>query len=348
MKKSFILLCILLIGLLEGLIIYFFHQKLTLLSPLGKPAQNAKPLLAYTFENLKRTHFPVSKITLGRKVSETPDSFSQMFYFFVPKKPNSYHMEKVSGLINLPKQKGSYPVIVMFRGYVPLNIYNPGIGSEPVAQVFAKHGFITLAPDFLGYGESASASADGFEARFQTYTTALTLLASLKSLNSGLNASYSGSITADMTKIGIWGHSNGGHIALATLAISSVTYPTVLWAPVSTSFPYSILYYTNETDDQGKALRKALALFEEMYNADLFSPPRYYAWIHAPIEINQGTIDHEVPFWWSDDLVETLKKDHVDVTYITYPQADHNLLPNGWTEAVQNSMSFYNRYFNKQ
>ena len=173
------------------------------------------------------------------------------------------------------------------------------------------------------------------------------MLSSLPTLNSGLYASYSGTISADMSKIGIWGHSNGGHIALSILAISKVTYPTVLWAPVSASFPYSILYYTDESDDQGKALRKTLAGFESIYNTDLFSPPNYYNWIKAPIEINQGTADQEVPYWWSDNLVSTLKKDHVSVDYSTYPNADHNLLPNGWSDAVLNTVNFYKKEFSK-
>ncbi|MDE2590963.1 MAG: hypothetical protein KGL95_15005, partial [Patescibacteria group bacterium] len=100
--------------------------------------------------------------------------------------------------------------------------------------------------------------------------------------------------------MGIWGHSNGGHITLAALAISGVTYPTVLWAPVSASFPYSILYYTDESDDQGMTLRKVLAQFEMVYNTDVFDPSKYYAWIKAPLDINQGTSDVEVPYWWTD------------------------------------------------
>lgn len=306
-----------------------------------------KPLLIYTFENLKKTLFLKTQITLGEVVKENKDSISQIFYYSVPKTPNSKIMERASGLINIPKKSGEYPVIIMLRGFVPDNIYKPGIGTEPVAQILAKDGFITLAPDFLGYGESASPSADPFENRFQTYTTALTLLSSLPTLNSGLYASYSGTISADMSKIGIWGHSNGGHIALSILAISKVTYPTVLWAPVSASFPYSILYYTDESDDQGKALRKTLAGFESIYNTDLFSPPNYYNWIKAPIEINQGTADQEVPYWWSDNLVSTLKKNHVSVDYSTYSNADHNLLPNGWSDAVLNTENFYKKEFSK-
>ena len=314
----------------------------------GKVKHQPKPLLAYTFENLKKTKFPKSQIVLGAVVSKNINSVSQMFYYYVPKTPNSETIEKVSGLINIPKKSGNYPVIVMFRGFVPENIYKPGMGTQPVAKVLAKDGYITLAPDFLGYAESASPSSDPFENRFQTYTTALTLLSSLSNLNSGLNASYSGGITADLGKIGIWAHSNGGQIALSILAVSGVKYPTVLWAPVSTSFPYSILYYTNESLDQGKALRKLVANFEKVYNSDLFSPTNYYKWIKAPIEINQGLADEEVPYWWSDNLVKILKKDKIYVSYFTYPNADHNMLPNGWSDAVLNTVSFFNKEFSKQ
>jgi dipeptidyl aminopeptidase/acylaminoacyl peptidase len=250
-------------------------------------------------------------------------------------------MQKASGLINLPKKPGTYPVIIMFRGYVDENIYQPGVGTQRVAEVYAKNGFITLAPDFLGYGESASPSADPFENRFQTYTTALSLLASVPTLNTGLSASYSGILTADTEKIGIWGHSNGGHIALSVLAISGVNYPTVLWAPVSKSFPYSILYYTDEADDQGKELRRVLSRFESDYDTELFSPPNYYSRIKAPLDIFQGELDQEVPVWWTQDLVNTLKKSGLDIKYTSYPNADHNLMPTGWSDAVSQSTAFY-------
>lgn len=343
MKKILFFFCVLLIFLAGET--YFLWQNFSVLFP-PKPSEIPKPLLAYSFENLKKTTFSTSNITLGEKVTPDASSFSQLFYFATPKKPNSKEMENVSGLLNAPSKPGRYPVIIMFRGFVPSEIYKPGVGTEPVAKQLAANGFITLAPDFLGFGQSASASADSFENRFQTYTTALSLISSISTLNAGLYASYSGSLSADLTKIGIWGHSNGGHIALATLEISGATYPTVLWAPVSTSFPYSILYYTDESDDQGKILRKVLAQFEKIYNTDVFSPPMYYQWIKAPLEINQGTGDMEVPYWWSDNLVKTLKKDGDDVTYNTYPSADHNMLPlSEWSQAVTNTISFYKKKF---
>ena len=342
MKKSILLLFLF-------LIIVVVIQTLYIIGLINKSANVKtiipKPLLKYTFDNLRKTQFPKNQITFGDVTDKNAYSVSQMFYYSVPKTPGSKIMEIVSGLANIPIKSGVYPVIVMYRGYISSEMYKPGMGTQPMAGVLAKNGYITLAPDFLGFGHSASSSADSFEDRFQSYTTALTLLSSLSTLNIGLSASYSGRITADLNKIGIWGHSNGGHIALSVLAISGVTYPTVLWAPVSTSFPYSILYYTDESEDQGKALRKALADFEENYNTDLFSPPKYYGWIKAPLEVNQGTADHEVPYWWSDNLVANLKKNNIFVSYLLYPGADHNMLPNSWSEVALNTLNFYNKEF---
>ena len=193
----------------------------------------------------------------------------------------------------------------------------------------------------MGYGKSDNPSSSSIEERFQTYTTALNLLSSLENLNSTLAASYSGKIKADISKVGIWGHSNGGHIALSILEITGKNYPKVLWAPVSKPFPYSIFFFMDEFDDHGKALRKVVADFENDYDIELYSPSNFYSWINAPIQLHQGGNDDAVPLKWSDQLVEDLEKLGKDVTYFTYPGADHNLLPDGWSTAVQRSLNFY-------
>lgn len=325
---------------------FYYHSRPTpLFSPLVNLYPKPTPLTAYTFNALRSANIPGSSIVLGPIYRQTPDSLSQIFYYSTPVKPGSLQMERVSGLMNLPKTPGKYPVIVMLRGYVAGNIYAPGVETQPFANVLVHHGMITLAPDFLGYGQSDATSPDPFESRFQTYTTALSLFASLPTLNAGLSASYSASFSADLKHVGVWGHSNGGQIALSVAAISGFSYPTVLWAPVSKSFPYSILYYTDESDDQGKGLRQALTNFEANYDTESFSPPNYYDWIKAPIHVDQGTGDQEVPIWWSDELVKTLKKNGDSVTYSTYPGADHNLRPAGWAGAVTTDLKFYQAKF---
>lgn len=343
MKKIFILL-------LAVAAAWMLYRYLPLLkkeeTTARKPAAKSKDLLAYDFENLRKTPMPESNITAGKDTGETETTRAQVFYYETPARPGSTKMLKVSGLMNLPKKPGTYPVIVMYRGFVPDDIYAPGVGTQHVAEQLAAHGYITLAPDFLGFAGSDKPSADSFESRFQTYTTAISLLASLPTLNRGLEASYSGSIQADITHVGIWGHSNGGHIALSVLAITGIAYPTVLWAPVSKPFPYSILYYSDEAEDQGKAMRKVLASFEQDYDADLFSPVKYYGWIKAPLTIEQGSKDEAVPERWSSDLAHTLEGSGLDVAYHVHPGADHNMVPD-WNSAVSNSIAFFDKEVGK-
>jgi len=327
---------ILLLAIILG--IFFVSKRDVVL----KEKVREKPLLKYTFENLKKTKFKLSPIVLGATLDEKENYISQLFFYSIRDVINGENREKkVSGLINVPKLSGIYPVIVMLRGFVPKETYTTGIGTKRAGEVFAQNGFITIAPDFLGYGKSDNPEGNSIEERFQTYTASLTLLSSLVNLNTGLSASYSGKIKADVAKVGIWGHSNGGQIALSVLEITGKDYPTVLWAPVSKPFPYSILYFTDEFDDHGKALRKVVANFETDYDIELYSPSNSYSWINAPIQLHQGESDDAVPQKWSDKFIADLKKLEKDVTYFTYPDADHNLLPDGWSKAVQKSLDFY-------
>lgn len=306
-----------------------------------------KPFIKYTFENLKKNKFLPSAIALGEILDKQEDYISQMFYYNVRESLGGKTLyKKVSGLINVPKEEGVYPVVIMLRGFVLAEIYTTGVGTKKAGEFFAQNDFITIAPDFLGFGKSDKPSENSIEERFQTYVAALTLLSSLTNLNASLEASYSGKIKADVSRIGIWGHSNGGQIALSVLEITDKNYPTVLWAPVSKPFPYSILYFTDEFDDHGKALRKAVADFENDYDIELYSPNNFYSWINAPIQIHQGTADDSVPLKWSDNLAADLTKLGKNVKYFTYPEADHNLLP-GWETAVKRSSDFYKENFNK-
>jgi dipeptidyl aminopeptidase/acylaminoacyl peptidase len=289
------------------------------------------PLAKYSVENLARGGVKSSEITIG-KVLKTNPKFTS-YEFSMKFSPDlSENLKTVSGLINIPEGNGQFPVIVMFRGYVDPKDYFIGNGTTHAAEYFASNGFITVAPDFLGYGDSDKEAENVFESRFQTHTTALTVLKSIPSIKQ-----------FDGKNIFIWGHSNGGQIALTTLEVTGANYPTVLWAPVSKPFPYSILYYTDDASDGGKFLRHELANFENDYDTDSYSLVKFLEKIKAPIQLNQGTFDSAVPVAWSNQLSKDLLELKVDLNYIKYPGADHNMSPD-WNQAVGNALDFYKKH----
>lgn len=281
----------------------------------------ARPLEKYTIENLSQTQIPSAKIEIDTQSATFKMEFSPNL--------NPNERKTTTGSINIPDDSLKHPIVAMVRGFVDQKIYTIGTGTKRAAEVFAKNGYITIAPDFLGYADSDIESSDIFESRFQTYTAILSLLFSLDQIKEW-----------DGKNVFLWGHSNGGQIALTVLEVTGKNYPTVLWAPVSKPFPYSVLYYTDESEDRGKLIRRELANFENLYDVEKYSIDNYLDRIRAPIELHQGTADDAVPIDWSNTLVKALENKEVDIKYYTYPKADHNLQP-AWNTVVQRNLEFF-------
>jgi len=286
----------------------------------------------YSIENLSKTNFVKGNFSINKKVKEKEKFTSYIFSFKFDADLDGNLDKTTTGIINIPNDIKKYPLVLMLRGYVDQKIYKPGIGSDRDAAYLAENGFITIAPDFLGYAGSNKEAENIFEARFQTYVTALSLIKSLSKIEKW-----------DKEHIFIWGHSNGGQIALIILEVSGKKIPTALWAPVSKPFPYSILYYTDESEDHGKFIRSELSKFEKDYDVENYSLTNYLDRIKTPIQIHQGTNDDAVTYEWSRNLVKRLKKKKIEIEYFEYPGADHNLQPS-WGSAIQRTLNFYKSY----
>lgn len=220
----------------------------------------------------------------------------------------------------------------MLRGYVDEKVYQPGVGTQRTAEFFAKNGFITLAPDFLGYGGSDKAFTDSLQTRFDAPLEVLNLIAAVPSIPA-----------AGSEKLALWGHSNGGQIALSVLEITRQPYPTVLWAPVSKPFPQSVLYFAAEMEDKGEYLRKITGDFEKSYDPQHYSITDYLPWLSAPIQLHQSSADEAVPKAWTDELVAKLKSQKKSVIYYTYPGENHNFNKGSWPLVVSRDLNFYTK-----
>lgn len=294
-----------------------------------------KPLEKYQIENLIDATPPSVDIKIEKELESVDEFTTLLISFSFDPTFSDKSVKKVTGLMNIPTSNDSdekFPLVVLFRGYVDQKIYQTGIGSSRVGEYFASKGYITISPDFLGYAGSDTEAENIFESRFQTYTTALTLLSSLNSIEKW-----------NKKEVFIWAHSNGGQVALTALEISGLDYPTALWAPVTKPFPYSILYYTDESEDEGKFIRQELSKFENNYDVDKFSLTKYTKKIKAPIQIHQGTFDDAIPIDWNRQFSKLLKENDVEIDYMTYPGADHNLNPL-WNSATANTLNFFQSF----
>lgn len=341
--------------LLRGLIIES-ETNIQLLSALPhQEAEPENPYLPYQFSQLQQTSFTTQPLYVLEQMDSNPSYNTYLIGWDVPElqtpTPSDNNSKLVTAQLNVPSGNGPFPIIVMLRGYVEREQYQTGIGTRNAAAALARNGYITIAPDFLGYGGSDAESEDILLARFARPVTVLQLLANLKNprLRPTQPQPHDDPLFDEVVdqlfasdRIGLWAHSNGGQIALSILEITGQNLPTTLWAPVSKPFPYSILYFSDELEDQGKYIRSQLANFEQTLQNDVkeFSVNNHMNNITAPILIHQGGNDDAVPLEWSQDLAQNLEKEQVEVTLYEYPTADHNLTPN-WDQVVQRDLRFF-------
>jgi len=312
-KKFSIWLLILVLTSFISFLAAYFYLKADAPSNLLKPKldsvnqQKELPLLAYSIENLNKL---ASEATAPIQAKEiiSKDLEKQVYVLLF-----SYQSQgkNISGALNVKitddNSTEKMPVILMLRGYAPLDGYYSGEGTKNVAAVFADNNYVTLAPDFLGYGQSDSEPNNTWEARFIKPLNVIDLIKTIQkfpevdlSLITDLPIKK---ISLDADRIGLWGHSNGGQIAVSTLEALESNLPTTLWAPVLAPFPYSILYFTDENADEGKEIRKYLSQFEEDYNVFDFSITQHLDRLYGPIQIQHGTDDDSALVEWSEEFL---------------------------------------------
>lgn len=261
--------------------------------------------LKYSFEALSEKSYGLNEIKIGRMYKKSSNFTAYIFTYKSEEKT-------ISGLANIPNGKGKFPVIVLLHGWADKEAYYPGYGTEKSANFFAENGFLTLAPDFTGYGTSDWENPDILAARFERPIEVLNLLSGIGSL-----------AKADSGKIGIWGHSNGGQIALSVLEITGKNYPCSLWAPVSLDFPECVLTYLG-TEEVGNIVKEKIDSFLILNDPKKFSVRPYISKLKSNFIIHQGMADSDINPQWTQSLLDELKNAGLSVEYFTYPKENHN------------------------
>ena len=135
----------------------------------------------------------------------------------------------IHGFVNVPLGEGPFPVVIALHGYIPADEYQTLDYSTRYADSIARKGYIVLHPNMRNFPPSDSAPRRGdYHGGFTT--DVMNLLEYVR-----LEAGIEGSIfeKADLSKIGIWGHSLGGSVALRVTALVPEIKAVVLYAAVT-------------------------------------------------------------------------------------------------------------------
>ena len=160
MKRILIILFIFLIIIIALFALYNIRTRSqSLVSPLSGQtlSPTPKPLTRYSIPVLHSTIASESALfksditrsnhsIIFEEISGEDSQFNTYKFSFMTGN------KKVTGTANIPHAMHDAPVILLIRGFVDPSIYEPGTGSKRAGEAFARAGYITLAPDFLGYG----------------------------------------------------------------------------------------------------------------------------------------------------------------------------------------------------
>lgn len=277
-------------------------------------------------ENLKKRSYQGSEITVEQTFSE--NSLYKAYRV-------SYLSDglKIFAAMNVPNGTGPFPVIILNHGYFNTTTFNTGDGTKTMADILANNGYLTLASDYRNHGESES---DGVQRghRPEYSVDVLNLIASVNNLEK-----------ADQSKIGTWGHSMGGEVALKVLEVSEQIKAAVLWAPTSgnsrRNFEHWVLRFgENTTQPQENSSTNS----PEKQTFDETSANNYFDYISAPIQLHHGTADAEVPYDWSVELNSSLENAGKNIEFFTYEGQDHNFRNYGWGEISPRTIEFFDLY----
>ena len=247
-------------------------------------------------------------------------------------------------------------MIIFNHGYIPPEQYQTTERYIAYTDAFSRNGYIVFKSDYRGHGNSEGTPEFPEYSPFYTIDI-LNAISSVKKLK---NPSTGSGLIADVNRIGMWGHSMGGTVTLRSLIVSKDIKAADIWAGVVGTYQDLAENHhggsanrPHPSPSPGAPTRKpnGRTLLAQQYGeiADnptfwaSIDPMSYIKDITAPILIQHGTLDEEVPYILSQKLDTALKNAGKNVTFYSYEGDDHNLANNVNT-ALQRSVDFFDTY----
>lgn len=267
-------------------------------------------------ETLRKRDYESSQITTESTLSNNESYIGYIF---------SYLSDglKIYGRMNVPVGEGPFPVIILNHGYFNTSSFTSGDGTQTMADILARNGYLTLASDYRGFGKSENDGQGSRGHRPEYAIDVLNLIASVNTIDK-----------ADSSKIGMWGHSMGGEVALRSVEATDKIKALVLWAPTSGRVSDNARFYGGRRESQPSGNP----------DTDGASPINYLRYISTPMSLHQGLSDAEVNPEWSKELNETLQKEGKTIEYFEHPGQDHNFRNLGWDVISKRTIEFFDKY----
>lgn len=255
---------------------------------------------------------------------------------------------KIYALLTIPngtKPATGWPVIVFNHGFISPSEYRTTERYVAYTDAFSRAGYILIKPDYRGHGNSEGEAAGGYGSNAYTIDV-LNALASIKRHPD-----------ADPDRIGMWGHSMGGHITLRSMVVSKDIKVGVIWGGVTASYADLLNNWRRRSPSvtpsilPGNTSRSwRLNLVREFGEPEVnpqfwnsISATSYLSDISGPLQLHHGEADHSVPPAFSIKLNDLMQQAGQTSELYTYPGDDHNI-SNNLSLALSRSVAFFDKF----
>ena len=294
-----------------------------------------------SIEALKKTKIDSSDIKIEQNL---PDKTGYKQFIA------SYLSEGLTQFALLTVPKGEkpptgWPVIIFNHGFIQPQSYRTTERYVSYVDRLARNGYIVLKPDYRGHGESEGEAVGGYGSNSYTIDV-LNALESIKKYHD-----------ADPKRIGMWGHSMGGHITLRAMVVNQDIKAGVIWAGVVASYSDLLNSWRRQSSAPPLLPTRARRWRETLVKTygtpednptfwNSISSTSYLTDISGPLQLHHGTADSSVPVDFSKKLNELLKKEKKPSMLYLYEEDDHNL-SRYFNLAMSRSVKFFDENLKK-
>lgn len=308
-------------------------------TPTRTPTATSTPVNPLTITLMREGEYPGSDIV----IEQTLQAGGNYRRYLASYQSEGY---KIYGLLTVPngeKPATGWPAIIFNHGYIPPEQYRTTERYVAYVDTFARNGYIVFKIDYRGHGESEGEAEGGYGSPAYT-VDALNAVASIQRYPD-----------ADPNRIGMWGHSMGGHVTLRAMVTTGDIKAGVIWAGVVAAYPDLINNWRRPSNapplNIPERVRRWRQEFLDTYGTPeqnpafwaSISPSEYAADLSGPVQIHHATGDVEVPVAFSRDLNERIKAAGGVVEYYEYRGDNHNISGN-FNTAIQRSVAFFDKY----
>ena len=303
----------------------------------GGPEMDPHPL---SIEALRHGEYPGSDIIIEQTLD--PGSNYQRHIA-------SYKSEglKIYALLTVPNgnvPEAGFPAIIFNHGYISPSVYRTTEKYVAYQDAFARAGYVTFKSDYRGHGNSEGQASGGYGSNGYT----IDILAAVSSIQK--------MDEVNPEKIGMWGHSMGGHITLEVMVVNPDIKAGVIWGGVVGSYEDLFERWRrrsgptpspNPNSQRGRWRQELAERFGDPNQNPEFwkslSATSYLYEISGPVQLHHGAADPSVPIEFSRSLQMLLEGQGKEVELYEYPGDDHNLSQN-LSLALTRSVGFFDRF----